>query len=36
MRATGRARLREVDRLVGKSASCFEDLIGRENKYRSN
>jgi hypothetical protein len=30
MRAAGSARPREIDSLVGKSAGCFEDLMGRE------
>ena len=36
MRVAGSARPREVDSLVGKSAGCFEGLMGRENKYRSS
>ena len=31
-RATGRARPREIDSPAGKSAGCFEVLMGRENK----
>ena len=33
MRITGSIRPRDIDSLAGKSAGCFEGLMGRETKY---